>query len=125
MLADDLCVLAYDIETAGLDGDLPLARRARSLCHELRSVTTLDTSTGPLADTLDVYVEELIRRARALLAYSDSQPPCPESDRVGTRKASGMRPRVLADLSFDDDPPTSPGAPRAIQAQAGRAMIAP
>lgn len=123
-LADDLCVLAYDIETAGLDNDIPLARRARALCHELRTVTTLETPHGALADTVDIYVGELVRRARALLAYSDSQVPSPASSRKGARTASGTRPRVLGDLTFDDDPPTSPGAPRAIQAQQGREMIA-
>ena len=118
-LADDLCVLAYDIENSVDDVDLTLARRARALCNELRTLAKTH-SCGRDSGSVNIYVDELIRRGRALLASSDSQPPSAPTSR---RTTSGTHQRVLADLVFDDDPATSPGGPHAIHAMAARLLL--
>ena len=118
-LADDLCVLAYDIENSLDDVDLTLARRARALCNELRTLAKAH-GCGRDSSSFDIYVEDVVRRGRALLAASDSQPPSAPSSR---RTSSGTHQRVLADLVFDDDPPTSPGGPHAIHAMAARLQL--
>ncbi len=112
-LSDELCVFAHDREAQDDVRDEPLIRLTRAIAQELRMIAKITQERGTTNEAAATYIGELIRRAHAILSTAPSIPP-PSS----RRSISGTRPRVLAAIDYDDDPPTSPSSPASIAAKA-------